>query len=74
MNVVNNPIVDIIGHSGHVQYPYDYESVVKAAGDNGKLIELNSGTFRGGRKAAKPKSPLNTLSTTQSLAGTSMGV
>ena len=54
MNVVNNPIVDIIGHSGHVQYPYDYESVVREARDKGKLIELNAGTFRSGRKAAKP--------------------
>ena len=54
MNVVKNPMVDIIGHSGSVQYPYDYERVVIEARDNGKLIELNAGTFRSGRKAAKP--------------------
>lgn len=52
MTAVKNPLIDVIGHSGNVLYPYDYESVIRVAGELGKLIELNSGTFRGSRKAA----------------------
>lgn len=45
MKVVQNPHVDIIGHSGLAEYPYDYETVVKEAGRLGKIMEINEHTF-----------------------------
>ena len=45
MNVLENPIVDIIGHSGNVKCPYDIKKVVRRAKELGKLIEINSHTF-----------------------------
>lgn len=45
MNVLENPIVDIIGHSGNAKCPYDIEKVVRHAKELGKLIEINSHTF-----------------------------
>lgn len=41
----DNPHVDIIGHSGSAAYPYDYERVIPAFGQAGKLIEINAHTF-----------------------------
>lgn len=45
MNVLENPAVDIIGHSGNPNYIYDYEAVIRRAGELGKMIEINSNTF-----------------------------
>lgn len=42
----NNPLVDIIGHSGTACYEYDYERVIPEFKKNGKLVEFNEGTFR----------------------------
>lgn len=47
MNVVENPYVDIIGHSGNPLYPFDYDAVIRRAGELGKLIEINAASFRG---------------------------
>lgn len=44
--VLDNPCVDILGHSGTVRYTYDYERVIKKCADVGKLIEINAATFR----------------------------
>ncbi|MBQ8636397.1 MAG: phosphatase [Clostridia bacterium] len=46
MNVVENPYIDIVGHSGSPEWKYDYETVVKRAGELGKMIEINANTFR----------------------------
>lgn len=46
-----NPHVDVIGHSGLVNYPYDYEKAVRAFKEYGKLVELNEGTFRSRSKS-----------------------
>ncbi|MDO4618089.1 MAG: phosphatase [Clostridia bacterium] len=46
MAAVENPFVDIIGHSGAPDIAYDYEAVIKRAKDLGKMIEINQGTFR----------------------------
>lgn len=43
--VVKNPYIDIICHSGTPAYSYDYEYIIKLAGDNNKLIEINNHTF-----------------------------
>ena len=42
LNVLKNPYVDIIGHSGEEQFKYDYETVIKAAKAAGVCIEINS--------------------------------
>lgn len=46
LKVAGNPLVDIIGHSGTCGYAYDYEQVIPEFGKNGKLVEINEGTFR----------------------------
>lgn len=43
--VVNNPLTDVICHSGSPSYPYDYEKIVKLCRDKDKLIEINNHTF-----------------------------
>ena len=46
MTVVENPAVDIIGHSGNPKFTYDYEAVVRRAGELGKMMEINSNSFK----------------------------
>ncbi len=46
MAAVENPAVDIIGHSGSPAFAYDYEAVIRRAGELGKLIEINAGSFQ----------------------------
>lgn len=53
MAVVENPAVDIIGHSGSPAFMYDYEAVIRRAGELGKLIEINAGSF----EVRKPSIP-----------------
>ncbi|MBO5364932.1 MAG: phosphatase [Clostridia bacterium] len=45
LNVMKNPYVHIIGHSGHPSFPYDYETVIAAARDANKCIEINNHSF-----------------------------
>ena len=42
INVLHNPYVDVLGHSGNDDYVYDYETVIKEAQKCGKLIEINA--------------------------------
>lgn len=53
MNIVKNPLVDIICHSGTARYPYDYEAVIKEAKIQKKLIEINNHSFYA-RKSSIP--------------------
>lgn len=46
MSVLENPHTDIIGHSGSPELSYDYETVIRRAGELGKLIEINANTFK----------------------------
>ena len=46
LHAAENPLVDIIGHSGTACYEYDYERVIPEFGKNGKVVEINEGTFR----------------------------
>lgn len=45
LNVLDNPYVDIIGHSGYADIMYDYETVLLKAKQMHKLIEINNATF-----------------------------
>lgn len=45
LGVAANPWVDLVAHSGSPDYAYDYETVVKALRDAGKLLEINEHTF-----------------------------
>lgn len=45
LNICKNPIVNVIGHSGLEGYEYDYEKVIPEFGKNGKLVEINNGSF-----------------------------
>lgn len=51
LNVAKNPNVNVIGHSGLAEYQYDYESVIPEFGRQGKLVELNEGSFIVRRKS-----------------------
>ena len=44
--VLANPNVDALGHSGTAQFPYDVDVVVRACREAGKVIEINSGSFK----------------------------
>lgn len=45
LNVMDNPLVDIIGHSGNPTFPINEEEVVKKAKEKNVLIEINNGSF-----------------------------
>jgi putative hydrolase len=39
--VAENPLVDVIGHSAHSYYRFDYDKVLPLFRDNHKLVEVN---------------------------------
>lgn len=45
LGVIENPYVDILGHSGDCRFPYDIDRVVRAAKDAGKCIEINNHSY-----------------------------
>lgn len=45
LNLARNPYVHIIGHSGSVEFEYNYERVIPEFGKNGKIVEINAHTF-----------------------------
>lgn len=45
LNIAKNPKVNVIGHSGTAKYAYDYEKVLPEFAREGKLVEMNEGTF-----------------------------
>lgn len=44
--VAKNPSVDIIGHAGDQRFLFDYEPVVRAFKEYGKVVEINSHSFK----------------------------
>lgn len=46
LNIANNPIVNVIGHSGSPNFKYDYDKVIPEFGKNGKLVEINNSSFK----------------------------
>ncbi len=45
LNIAKDPKINVIGHSGSIRYEYDYEKVIPEFGREGKLVEMNEGTF-----------------------------
>lgn len=45
LNVVQNPLVDVLGHMGDEQFKFPYETVIRACKETGKVIEINSHSF-----------------------------
>lgn len=45
LNVLKNPHVDILGHTGTPGYEYDIEAVVTAAREAGACVEINNHSF-----------------------------
>ena len=45
LNVIKNPYVDILGHSGEERFKYDYETVIAAAIAANVCIEINAHSF-----------------------------
>ena len=45
LNVLDNPYVDIIGHSGTAVFEYDIEKVLEKAKKEHKMIEINNNSF-----------------------------
>lgn len=43
--IAKNPNVDIIGHSGSVEFEYNYEKVIPEFKKYGKVVEINAHTF-----------------------------
>lgn len=46
LNVAENPLVTVIGHSGGEKFKYDYQTVLKRFAEKGKLVEINNNSFR----------------------------
>lgn len=40
-NVLENPYVDVMGHSGNPTFPYHYHKVISRARELGKIVEIN---------------------------------
>ena len=45
LNVIKNPYVTILGHTGHPSYPYDHKTVIDAVKKANKCIEINNHSF-----------------------------
>lgn len=46
LKIAENPRIDVIGHCGTAGYEFDYDKVIKVFAEKGKLVEINSGSFR----------------------------
>lgn len=45
LNVMKNPVVKILGHIDNTQYELDYDAIIKAAGENGVIPEINEASL-----------------------------
>lgn len=45
-NIAENPNVDVIGHCGEEKFKFDYEEVIPAFAQYGKIVEINSSSFK----------------------------
>ncbi len=45
LNIVKNPLVDVIGHCGDMRYDFDREKVLRAVKESGKIVEINAHSF-----------------------------
>ena len=46
LNIADNPYVKVIGHCGSPEFKFDYERVIPVLAQKGKLIEINSSSFK----------------------------
>ena len=46
MKVAENPHIDVIGHCGRGNYPFDHEKVIRAFKEYGKIVEINNATLQ----------------------------
>ncbi len=53
LNVAKNPYVNVIGHSGAVEFEFNYEKVIPEFGRNGKLVEINNKSFQARSEGVK---------------------
>ena len=44
--VMENPLINIIGHPGDARYPLDFERIVKKAKETGTLLEINNASLK----------------------------
>lgn len=45
LGAIENPYIDVIGHSGWASFRFDIDRVLKAAKEHNKLIEINNQSF-----------------------------
>lgn len=45
LGVIENPYINILGHSGNPLFPYDHDRVIRAAKENNKCIEINNHSY-----------------------------
>ncbi|MDK2802531.1 MAG: phosphatase [Oscillospiraceae bacterium] len=45
LNLCENKYIDVIGHSGNGNYPFDHEKCLKKFKEYGKIVEINEGSF-----------------------------
>ena len=45
LKVAENPLIDLIGHSGTPAFAYDYRRVIPVFGEAGKIVEINDGSL-----------------------------
>lgn len=57
LGVLKNPFVNCLGHIGRMDYPCDWEAVVKTAASLGKVIEVNELSLSGARVGADELCP-----------------
>ena len=46
INAMKNPYINVIGHPDDSRFPIDYELLVRAAKEAGKLLEINNSSMR----------------------------
>lgn len=45
LKVLENPYIDVMGHSGNGNYPFDLDVVIRRAAQLGKVVEINDSSF-----------------------------
>ena len=45
LNVMKNPMIDIIGHPDDARFPVDYKALVEGVKETGKLLEVNNNSL-----------------------------
>lgn len=54
LQVMENPLVNIISHPGNPEFPVDYSAVVDQAIATGTALEINSSSFKRARRGSAP--------------------